>query len=35
MFEIFLVKIPVDENVQPRFCKARSVLYALKDGVEK
>ena len=30
----FEVSIPVDENVAPKFCKARPVPYALKEGVE-
>ena len=28
------VKIHVDANAKPKFCKARSVLYALKDKIE-
>ena len=31
----FKVKLPVDESAKPRFCKARRVPYALREGIEK
>ncbi len=31
----YKAKVHVDPNAQPKFCRARSVLYALREKVEK